>query len=353
MAYSWEYDVVKILEEMELELVKSYKKHISKYTSTGAQSWKAKQLENLDRFRTESRDIIKHYEKLLNEETTEGIWEQYRKGSLKIFNKLSAPGDAIDLHIDNKRMAALLNAIHNDMARACHSALRKVNDVYRQNIFRAAVNFNSGTLTLKQSIDMASEQFLNRGIDSIEYKNGNKVDICSYSEMALRTNGHRAQVIGEAQQAQDYNVFTCYVSSHGITCAACAEYENEWLIDDVYSDGKPDKQHRTLSEAIAGGLFHPNCRHSLIYGIEDENIGAEKKEYSEEDAIKYENQQYQRQLEREIRKERRKLAGSCDAANIDEHSTKLKAKEKELKDFLKDKPYLIRQKERERSLTAP
>lgn len=353
MAYSWEYDIVKILEEMELELVRAYRAHISKGIDDDVVVWKRKQIANISKFKRESRDIVKHYIDLLNDKTSAGIWEEYRKGSLKIFSRLSAPGDEINLHIDNKRMSALMNAVHHDMAKACNSALRKANDVYRANIFRAAVNFNSGTLTLHQAIDMASAQFLDKGLDSIQYKNGNKVDICSYTEMALRTNGHRAQVIGESQQAQDYNVHTCYVSSHGVTCAGCAEYENEWLIDDVYGNGKPDGSHRMLSEAIAGGLFHPNCRHSLIYGVEDETKTYSKKTYTDEDAEKYNNQQHQRKLERDIRKERRKAAGSCDPATIKEHNEKIKEKQKELREFIKDKPYLTRQRERESSMTAP
>ena len=38
-------------------------------------------------------------------------------------------------------------------------------------------------------------------------------------------------------------------------------YEQQILVDDVYSGGVPDGKHELLSSAMSKGLFHPNCRH--------------------------------------------------------------------------------------------
>ena len=85
--------------------------------------------------------------------------------------------------------------------------------------------------------------------------------------MDIRTNGTRAQLMGESEQAREYGVNTCYISTHGITCDACAEYQGQWYIDDVFNDytGDGHEDYPFLSEAVDGGLFHPNCRHHVIY----------------------------------------------------------------------------------------
>lgn len=347
-----EYDVYKILEAMELELTKLYGKTMSKGAATlAAEAWKKEQLRNLKKFKMQSRDIIAHYQKLVEGTAKESVLEMYRSGRIEMHERLAPAGTSRPsiTHTNNKRMMMLLNAVHHDISKVCVSAFRRVNDVYRENIFKAAVNYNSGTLTMRQSIDMASQQFLSKGINSITYSNGQEHDICSYSEMAVRTNGTRAQLMGESEQAREYGVNTCYVSEHSITCDACAAYQGQWYIDDVYNDYDSDGKSASyplLSEAVDNGLFHPNCRHHVIYGDPD---GAEnkQKERTDEDREKYNNQQQQRKLEREIRKAKRTEAGSVDPAAKAAANKQVKATEKNMREFLKDKPYLIRQKDRE------
>ena len=53
------------------------------------------------------------------------------------------------------------------------------------------------------------------------------------------------------------------VNSRQGGCPDCAQYIGRVFIDDVYSGGsKADGNYPLLSEAIAGGLFHPRCKDS-------------------------------------------------------------------------------------------
>jgi hypothetical protein len=238
------------------------------------------------------------------------------------------------------------------MEQAIHAAMRLTNDTFRQNIFKALVHMDSGLFTLKQSIDTASADFLAKGINCITYSNGRRVDICSYSEMAIRTNSHRAKIMGESDQAAELGIYTCYVSSHGVTCDKCAKWQGKWLIDDVYNKPKKKTGFPLLSTAIDKGLFHPNCRHSLIYG-DPRGMQPASKERTPEDREKYKNEQIQRSIERDIRKIKREMAGYQDPELIKKKRQELKEKQAEMREFLSDKEYLVRRYDRETSKTAP
>ena len=47
---------------------------------------------------------------------------------------------------------------------------------------------------------------------------------------------------------------------YGTACPQCIPWLGKVLIDDVYSDGKPDGKHKLLSEAMAAGFLHPRCK---------------------------------------------------------------------------------------------
>ena len=351
-----EYNVSKILEEMELELVKEYKRAMAKMTDDEpAKQWRELQMMNMQDYRKHNKQIINHYMKLVNKEVVKGIRESYQEGEIEVAERLERRTEQYFLNdVDNRKLNALLNAVHNDMDNVKQAALRQINDIYRSNIFKTMVWFDSGTLTLKQAIDKASEEFLSKGLDCIQYRDGRHVDICSYSEMALRTNSHRAKIMGESDQAAEFGIHTCYVSSHGITCEMCAPWQGLWLEDDVYnkSKSKIDSGYPKLSEAIESGLFHPNCRHSLIYG-DPNGEKPRRQERTEEDKQKYKDEQEQRAREREIRKCKRELNGLQDPSAIAAKKQELKELQSDMREFLSDKDYLIRRYDRETSKTAP
>lgn len=142
-----------------------------------------------------------------------------------------------------------------------------MDDIYRQTVYRAGMNMAAGVKTLDQAIDMATKEFLDAGIDCIEYKNGRRVNIASYAEMALRTASQRAVLLGEGKKRDEWGIHTVVVSAHANTCPLCAPWQGKVLIDDVFSKGTRKEAENlgypTLSEAMRAGLLHPNCRHTI------------------------------------------------------------------------------------------
>lgn len=168
------------------------------------------------------------------------------------------------LGIPTERLDALVEATHVDMMRAEHAVLRRSRDIYRQVIFDAQAYATSGAATYEQAIDMATRDFLSRGIDGIVYGNGSRHGIREYSQMAVRTAAKRAALVAEGRQRQEWGVHTIFVNRRVDACPECMRWVGRVLVDDVFSGGTAEEAeaggYALLSEAMAQGLFHPNCR---------------------------------------------------------------------------------------------
>ncbi len=184
--------------------------------------------------------------------------------------------------VNDRKLDALLSEINGSMHRAETAMLRMANDQYRKSIFNAQVYFNTGAGTYEKAVDMATKDFLSRGINCVQYKNGARVNIASYAGMALRTANTRAYLQGEGEKRKEWGISTVVVHKRGLPCPRCAKWIGKILIDDVWSGGKAsDGPYPLMSQAIAGGLYHPNCKdgHSTYYpGISDKPEKVTKKE---------------------------------------------------------------------------
>ena len=160
-----------------------------------------------------------------------------------------------DIKLDNTK-----EKIAYDLKEVQKAVWRRMDDVYRQTVYRAEMNMAAGAKTLEQAIDMATKEFLQKGIDCIEYKDGKRVNIASYAEMALRTAAHRAKLLGEGKKRDEWGIHTVFVSAHANTCPLCARWQGKILIDDVFSHGTKEESDRMgyplLSTAIKAGLLH-------------------------------------------------------------------------------------------------
>ena len=82
--------------------------------------------------------------------------------------------------------------------------------------------------------------------------------------MAVRTAVKRAALVAEGRQRREWGVHTIFVNYRVDACPQCMEWVGQVLVDDVYSGGTQQEAeehgYALLSEAMAKGLFHPNCR---------------------------------------------------------------------------------------------
>lgn len=229
---------------------------------------------------------------------------------------------------------------------------RRMDDIYRRTIYNAEMHMAAGAKTLDQAIDMATREFLDAGINCIEYSNGRRVNIASYAEMALRTASHRATLLGEGKKRDEWGIHTVVVSAHANTCPLCAPWQGKVLVDDVFCSGTSEEADRLgyplLSTAMKAGLLHPNCRHTISTFFP--GVSRLPRVPDSKKAIDtYHAEQKQRELERKIRKWKRRVEGACDPENVNYANKKVGQYQDELRKHLKVHDELRRDYSREKT----
>ncbi|SHJ52380.1 Phage minor capsid protein 2 [Clostridium cavendishii DSM 21758] len=379
------YDIRRIFEQMELDLISSMHRafyfHQTEQLKEGFEweQWQLSKLRSMEKYRQKNKEIIGSYSNTIEETIERELQGSFSKGENRVddlvnsfekakeakeeakvglpddiaerqkktINKGNVPEDKDFFGLNEKKLNALQDTVKRDLKEAQHAVLRKMDDVYRQTIFKTHVYMQSGTKSLYQAIDMATKDFLDKGINCIEYKNGARVNIASYAEMALRTASQRATFLGEGKKRDEFGIHLVVVSAHANTCAMCEKWQGKVLIDDIFSHGsKSDGEYPLLSEAIKQGFLHANCRHTLITYFE--GITSLPTVPDGKEAIKtYEVEQKQRALERQIRKWKRFKIGTTDETNKEDALMKVRQYEKELQELIQRNPQLRRNYKRE------
>lgn len=391
------YNIRFIFEEMELYLLSSLSRNLKRHEGEEIKEgfkfemWQSAKLRGLERYRRDNKKIIDSFSEVIENTVNDTLMDTYRasqgrvqrevikiaenyavslpkplepiidglKGeelketlekveeAAKTWKEAPTPLDDNFFKTNDRKLNALIESTQKDMAMAQQSVLRKMDDIYRETIFKAQVFHNNGVVDINKAVDMATKDFLKQGITSIKYSNGREVNIASYAEMALRTANHRSYLMGEGKKRQELGISIVIVTPHATACEMCRPWQGKILIDDVYSGGKAeDGEYPLLSFAIEKGLFHPNCEDLLATWYE--GINTSPKVPDDEQSEKwYRAGQKQRRLERSIREQRRIIAGLADDENIDREKKRLRELQKQLREHLKDNTQLRRKPERE------
>lgn len=336
-----DYDVAKIFEQIELQLIASMKRNLRGHeleeNVEGFQweQWQAKKLRELRKFRRRNKAIFKSYRSQLTLATRVDMIKQFLEGARKVDKEVKSAikkGYLVKRNASedffttqNKKLEAMIKSINNDMEAAETACLRKMDDVYRATLCKSQMFVSSGASTVSQAVDRATKDFLAKGITCITYSDGRNVGISTWARMAIRTANKRAFLMGEGERRKEWGESLVLVSQYLQCSPTCQPWQGKVYIDDVWSGGKAeDGTYPLLSLAIAGGLYHPNCRHTQSTWFEGINTVPEpmSEEVTQEE---YEKARREAYINQNIRKYQRLKEGSTNQANIDNY----KAKEKE------------------------
>lgn len=348
-------DIAALFDALELDLIKSLHRCLARHqqqeqTEGGKdgvpqhwEAWQAAKLRDIRRFRRENTAILGEYRDRIDADTRTLLEEEAAQGGADGFFRMS-----------DERITALLNEMQQANEQSERAALRYMNDVYRKTILRTAAAMQAGGQTLQQATDAATRDFLDQGIACIRYRNGRRVNISTYAEMALRTAGTRAMLMGEAAQRERLGLDTVLVSQYGACSKTCLPWQGLVYIDDVfqpyhgthtpggtYGVSRNGRQYPLLSVAMQGGLFHPNCRHTLSTWVEGVSTRPRPMDKAKVEATA-QLEAKQRALERSVRKAKRQAAGLCDPAAAKSARARVRAAQKELRDFVADHGDVLR-----------
>lgn len=272
------YNIAKIYEQIENELIADMMKNLSRHraeeTAEGYdwEQWQVLQLQALEEYKR--KNLAKYKPKSLSNRIRKAITNANNVGGAdaekKILNmikrgaNITRQGSDNFFHVNENRVNALIDAVNNDLTKAEYALLRKADDEYRKIIYKTQVQASTGTITYEKAVDLATKDFLTRGIQCIQYKNGAMHQISSYAEMAMRTSMKRAYMQGEGAKREEWGVHTVIVNHRNHACSKCLPFVGKVLVDDVYSGGSVFEAMQmnlpTLSSAMQAGLFHPNCK---------------------------------------------------------------------------------------------
>ena len=351
-------DIARLFEQIELRLIASLRRNLSAHRKEekrlGFQwsAWQAEKLRNLDRFRRQNRQILHGYTDIIDDETRSLMLEQFDEGERLAEEQAgeteSVPSSAF-FGVNKDKMDSLITDITTLEKTAESAALRMVDDVYRQTLHRVQLEMGTGSMTLEQAVDVAVKDFLDKGINCIQYADGRRVNIADYVRMALRTSATRATLQGQAKRLAELGYDTVATTAYGGCSETCEPWQGRAYIDDVFTPWDGERQliggvlhgrshycgkwFPLLSEATGSGLFHPNCRHGLTVYI-DGRTELPKPIPAAEIKAQREREETQRRMERKIRKLKRFAAGTLDPDSAKAYRRKLREAQKELRLFI-------------------
>ena len=375
-------DIARIFEEIELRLIASLKRNLSRHKAEEEKegfewsAWQAEKLNNIDNFRKENAQIADKYVDVIDDETRQLMTDQFHEGEHTAEQSVidvsesgvnvpdvpaqpqppEAPTAIPDDHffgVNKPKMDKLMEDVTTLEKTALTAAVRNMDDVYRTTLNKVQLMMGTGSITLNEAIDLATRDFLDKGINCIVYADGRRVNIADYVRMALHTTSTRATLQGAAKRFAELGYDTVLISQYGGCSETCEPYQGKVYIDDVFTIwngersgdfGKSnycDKWFMLLSVAIRGGLFHPNCRHTMGQYIEGltkipQPIPAEKIREQRE------LEEKQRAMERKIRALKRKAEGTQDEKKVKEYKRKLREEQGKLREFIKEHDDVLR-----------
>lgn len=358
------YDINHIFGEMEQNLMASYKRNMSKHTADELKEgfkwemWQANKLRDMKAYSAENRVIIDKFTKRARDASTGILKNSFGDGVDTADTALKSLGTTVSGvesfgRMNRRKVDALVQAASNDLNKVRSATLRMTDDAYRQIIYKSQLMHAAGGQTLRQSVDMASKDFLANGINAIVYSNGARMNIASYAEMAIRNSSKKAYLTGEGARQAEWGVTLVQVTSYGACSDLCIPWQGRVYVDDVYAGGKQDDgAYPLLSTAISEGLYHPNCRHTQGAYFEGISQPIDK---PNNDKIRenYKVEQRQRQIERNIRKYKRVAEGSLDPDNAKKAQSKVRAWQGEMRQHLKNNPWLNRKYANEKTYGIP
>lgn len=394
-----EYSISKAFQRIEETLIKSMKRNLTRHLNEEKDlnmnwsAWQAEQLKGLEKFKKENKNLFENDFSTINTDIKELIKKSYDNGKLEqekiileaiqngtfssnnkqisklwhIYNTsknkrikkkqltriydITNQTESSFFRINERKLKALIKETTENFNKAEMSILRYTNDQYRQIIYDAQVYANTGSGTIQQAVDMATKDFLSKGINSIKYANGAMVNIASYAQMAIRTANKRAYLQGEGEKKAEWGVHTVLVPNRGGGCPYCIKFQGKVFIDDVWSGGTAAESTETgyplLSTAVKAKLFHPNCKDTAVTyfpGVNTkptpptrEELEIKKKNYANEQKLNY--------IDRNINKYSRLELGSLDNENIEKYHNKRLQGQEYRKTFIKNNNITFKQYE--------
>lgn len=243
----------------------------------------------------------------------------------------------------------------NEMNLVNTTAIESAKKAFTDAVNQCFLEVNLGIYSHQEAIRKAVRKMAEEGIKGAHYKSTAGRETFNYVDTAIKravlTSSRQVALDMQMERANEWNSDLVEVSSHVGARPSHAVWQGQ-----VYSLSGKSKKYKHFASATGygdvTGLGGANCNHSFYPFFE----GLSTRRYypvdEELNKKRYEDTQKQRLLERNIRKDKRRIIGaeaSGDHASVLKHNQKLKERQKELREHVK-RSKLTRRRDRERVL---
>lgn len=197
--------------------------------------------------------------------------------------------------------------------------------------------------TRRKMTQRLMNKFADDNITGIQYSDGRTMKLDTYSEMVARSQTGNAARQAALNRQQEYGLDLIQISQHFPTSPLCEPWQAR-----VYSLSGTSSKYPSFDITQPGSqLYHANCKHFQSPYIEGTSILPEKELNTKENRIRYEAEQRQREIERRIRKYKRREASAITDQARKDAKGKIKQWQKAQRDHVDKWEHLRRKSFRE------
>ena len=240
---------------------------------------------------------------------------------------------------------------------------REVRDVYQRVIASTVNTAMREKMVQPRALQTALNRFADKGVTGFIDQAGRRWGIDVYSDMAVRTMRNNAKQQGHLHGYEATGVELVRASWHPASAPQCVPYQNQLLAitgeagTRVMTDpatGEKVTVHvkERLDKAIANGYHHPNCKHRDTAYTPGDPTPTVPQVSEEENDRQYEASQRQRQIERNIRKWKKRQAVALDDSEARAAKGKVRQWQAVQRAHVNSHSYLSRLPHREQVRTA-
>ena len=327
-----------------------------------APSWAERKLSAVQALRRSAQAVVDELGRAVSLDVHDAVAEAYNVGHRAAVDELGALSDNARRLVDDvtpnaqalDRLAEQTVTVLTDRHR---SILRTVVDRFRAVVAEVTATPLLGTGTRRQATQDAMRRWADQGVTSFVDQSGRRWQLTSYAEMAVRTSVARAAVEAHTRALTDAGIDLVTVSNAPRECPLCRPWEGRVLtltgppgartveVEHAVDDGRMVRVRvaGSLEQARAAGLQHPNCRHSTSAYTP----GITRVDRAEPDPDGYEAGQRQREIERHIRRYKRRAAAATTPEGKRAAEAKVRQWQKAMRGHLAAHPDLRRLRHRE------
>ncbi|PKY89709.1 capsid protein [Falseniella ignava] len=236
--------------------------------------------------------------------------------------------------------------------------------MYEDVITQTVAEVVTGTKSAQQALSDTIYKWFDRGFYGFTDKAGRRWQADVYAKTVIKSTTYRVYREMRERPAEDLGIDTYYYSMKATAREACAPLQHQIVTKGVGFTAEDGTEVLSLADhgyGSPGGCLGINCGHMMTPFI----IGANRKpdlpdylknitpEQAEENARM---QQRQRAFERNIRKEKERLAVARELKDVDriqKSQLKINSMESSLAKLIKGNEFLVRKQERERYYNNP